>query len=235
MVKQELVQRSPIRILEKSMHGGLKAGEIGVVSSKKGIGKTAVLVQIALDKLMQGQKVIHVSFTQDANHVISWYEDIFEEISRKKNLENADEVKSDAVKNRVIMNFNQDSLSAEQIIKSLNALIVDGGFGAQALIIDGYDFAKTDSATMQTIKGFAAKAGLEVWFSCTVSAPEAVYDKKSLPAVLKAIQDEIDVIVVLDPKADYIQFNVAKDRKDYHPSSFGDLKLDAKTFLVAEK
>jgi len=235
MVKQELVQRSPMRILEKSMHGGLKAGEIGIVSSKKGIGKTAVLVQIALDKLMQGQKVIHVSFSQLADYVNAWYEDIFQEISKKKNLENADEVKAETVKNRVLMNFNQDSLSTDQILKSLSAMIVDGGFTAQALIVDGYDFSKTDGATMKSIKDFAAKLGLEVWFSCTVSDTESVYDKKTLPEIIKKVQEEIDVIVVLDPKADFIQFNVAKDHKDYHPASFGDLKLDAKTLLVAEK
>jgi archaellum biogenesis ATPase FlaH len=56
MVKQELIQRSPVRIFEKSIHGGLKSGGLGVIASRKGVGKTAVLVQIALDKLMQGKR-----------------------------------------------------------------------------------------------------------------------------------------------------------------------------------
>ena len=36
MVKQELVQRSPMRILEKSMHGGLKAGDQVIVGVQTG-------------------------------------------------------------------------------------------------------------------------------------------------------------------------------------------------------
>jgi predicted ATP-dependent serine protease len=56
MINEELIQRSPIRILEKSIHGGLKAGEIGAVASQRGVGKTSVLVQVALDKLLQGKK-----------------------------------------------------------------------------------------------------------------------------------------------------------------------------------
>ncbi len=235
MVKQDFIQRSPMRILEKSINGGLKGGEIGVISSKKGVGKTAVLVQIALDKLLQGNRVVHVSFYQHADYVMQWYEDIFHELSRKKNLENASDVKSDLIMNRVIMNFNQDSLTTDQILKSLNALIVDGGFKAQALIIDGYDFAKSNCQTIEAFKSFAKKLNLEIWFSCTVNDNDSLSDKKTLPAVLKELQNEIDVIVSLDPKAEFIHFNVTKDRSELSPEGFDDLKLDPKTLLVAER
>ncbi len=235
MVKEELIQRSPMRVLEKSMNGGLKAGEIGVISSKKGIGKTAVLVQIALDKLMQGEKVIHVSFSQHADYIITWYEDIFLEISKKKNLEDADAVKSDAVRHRVIMNFNQDSLSADQILKSLRAMIVDGSFSAKTLIIDGYDFSKTDNATLETFKNFAKELELTVWFSCNIDEDLSQTDKKNLPSVLQNLHDALDFIVVLDPKGDFINLNVAKDHGTVHPENITELKLDARSLLVALK
>jgi KaiC/GvpD/RAD55 family RecA-like ATPase len=77
MIKKELVERSPVRILEKSTKGGVGQGNIGVIASRKGIGKTAVLVQIAMDKLLQGKHVIHVSFTAHTDYIIAWYENIF--------------------------------------------------------------------------------------------------------------------------------------------------------------
>ena len=77
MLKEEFIQKSPVRIFEKSIEGGLHSGNIGVLASKKGIGKTSVLVQIALDKLMQGEKVIHVSFNAQNSYIISCYENIF--------------------------------------------------------------------------------------------------------------------------------------------------------------
>ena len=72
MITDEIVQRSPVRVFEKSIQGGLQSGEIGIIASPSGIGKTSVLVQLALDKLLQGKKVIHVSFTQHTDYVISW-------------------------------------------------------------------------------------------------------------------------------------------------------------------
>ena len=52
MIKQELIDKSPVRFFEKSTNGGLMAGEVGVLASKRGLGKTSVLVQFGLDKIL---------------------------------------------------------------------------------------------------------------------------------------------------------------------------------------
>jgi hypothetical protein len=234
MVKQELIQRSPVRIFEKSIHGGLKSGGLGVIASRKGVGKTAVLVQIAIDKLLQGKKVIHVSFSQHTDYVIAWYEDIFAEIAKKKNLEHALDIKNDIVKNRVLMNFNQDGVTSDQILRSLRALIVDGSFKADALIIDGFDFTRTSVNRIAEIKKFASELGLEIWYTCTVVGDDPVFDKRNVPIVLKDFLDLIEVVVILEPKQDFIQFSVSKDYDVFNPHAL-ELKLDTKTLLIAEK
>ncbi len=75
-------------------------------------------------------------------------------------------MQSDLVKNRVLMNFNQDGISTEMILKSLKAMIVDGGFKADTLIIDGYDFSKSDADQLNAMKAFAKELDLSVWYSC---------------------------------------------------------------------
>ncbi|MDR3123650.1 MAG: AAA family ATPase [Treponema sp.] len=231
MVKQELIQRSPVRILEKSIHGGLGTGEVGIISSPSGVGKTSVLVQLALDKLLQAKKVIHVSFTQHTDYILAWYEDIFEEFTHKKNLENVRDVKNELIKNRVLMNFNQDGVSSEQILRSLRAMIVDGGFQAEALIIDGFDFAKMTGERLAATRDFARELGLSVWYSCTVKGEGAVYDKKNIPLVVGDFVELVDVVIVLEPKQDHIALTVSKDRDRYNPEHLA-LKLDPKTLLI---
>jgi archaellum biogenesis ATPase FlaH len=232
MVIEDLIQRSPVRVFEKSLSGGLNSGEIGVIASQSGIGKTSVLVQIALDKLFQNKKVIHISFVQDANYVMVWYRDIFDEFIKKKNVANADEMRADIVKNRVLMNFNQDGISTEMILKSLKAMIVDGGFKADTLIIDGFDFSKTDADHFKTIKAFAKELDLSVWYSCTVKGDSALYDKRGIPTVMKDVVDIIDVVIVLEAKPDHISFTASKDREVFSPDRMA-LKLDPKTLLLA--
>ncbi len=86
---EELFKRSPLRILESSIHGGLGKGNIGVLASRKGVGKTACLVHIATDKLLQGKPVIHVTYASPGGHIINWYEDIFKELAKNRDRESA--------------------------------------------------------------------------------------------------------------------------------------------------
>ena len=238
MILNELIQRSPIRIFMNSIHGGLGNGELGVIASPSGIGKTSVLVQIALDKLLQGKKIIHISFTQHTDHVLTWYENIFDEFIRKKNLENEDEVKNEIVKNRVLMKFNQEGTTTDQILKSLRALIKDGSFNAESVIIDGFDFSRAKKDSIIALRAFAAEMGVSVWYSCTVKSGEPPYDKHNVPLIIKDYADLFEVIIVLDPKPEpaasgHISFTVSKDRETYdaaHP----ELKLDPRTLLILE-
>jgi KaiC/GvpD/RAD55 family RecA-like ATPase len=233
MMKEELIKKSPVRILEKGIEGGLNKGNIGVIASRKGIGKTSVLVQLALDKLLQGKKVIHISFTTHTSYVISWYENIFSELTRKRNLQGMEAIHDDLVKNRVIMNFNQEGISSDQILRSLQAMIVDGGFQAESVIIDGFDFTRTEPDHFVKIKEFAQKMNLEMWYSCTMVGEEPLMDKRNVPVMLRDFLGLISVLIVLEPKAEYIHFIVVKDHTRMNPEDLS-LKLDAKTLLIAE-
>jgi len=233
MVKEELIQRSPVRVFMNSIHGGLRPGELGLIASPSGIGKTSVLVQIAMDKLLQDKKIIHISFTKHTDYVLTWYENIFNEFIKKKNLENEQDVKNDIVKNRVLMKFTQGGISGEQILKSLYALIKDGGFNADAIIIDGFDFSAAKADSIKAVISFAREMGVSVWYSCTVKGEEPYYDKRNIPLVLKDLADLFSVIVVLDPKPDHITFTVSRDRDAYNPDIL-PLKLDPKTLLMLE-
>ena len=240
MVKEELIQRSPVRIFMDSIHGGLGPGELGLVASPSGIGKTSVLVQIALDKLLQDKKVIHISFTRHTDHVLAWYEDIFDEFTRKKNLENHQDVKNDIVKNRVLMKFTQDGVSSEQILRSLKALIKDGGFNAEVIIIDGFDFSASSPSNSQSsgqahvtaIKSFAVEMGVSVWYSCNVKGEGPFYDQSNIPLVISGYAGLFKAIIILEPKQDHISMKVSGDANEAgHPA----LKLDPKTLLILQK
>ena len=233
MVKDELIQRSPLRIFKNSIRGGLQPGELGLVASLSGVGKTSVLVQIGLDKLLQGQKIIHVSFTRHNDYIMAWYEDIFDEFTKKKNLENERDIKDEIVSNRVLMRFTQEGLSAEQILKSLRAMIKDGGFNAESVIIDGFDFTAANRDYIAQVKAFAAEMNLSFWYSCTVNGEGPLYDKQNIPLIVHDYAEMFDVIVVMEPKPDHVKLAISRDRENYNPKH-QSLKLDPRTLLILE-
>ena len=53
MYRKFLNARSPLRLLERGLHGGLGPGNVGVVLAGHGVGKTSFLVCVALDELQE--------------------------------------------------------------------------------------------------------------------------------------------------------------------------------------
>ncbi|OJF77037.1 MAG: hypothetical protein BKP49_04055 [Treponema sp. CETP13] len=226
MIKQELVDRSPVRFLEKVTEGGLKAGELGVLSSKKGLGKTSVLVQLGLDKLLQGKHVVHVSFNQQSNYVMTWYEDIFSEMSKNKKTTDVEKIKEEVMHNRVILNLSQTVEVTPQIIDTLKALSANH-ISIACVIIDGIDLPKVPVDNLVKMKAFAKEAGLSVWYSCNT-------EETQLSKVLgKDECAQIDAVVHLKQVPGCIDMQIVKfhDRTDFNT----DLKLDTKTLLISEK
>lgn len=232
MVKSELVNRSPLRIFEKSIHGGVGKGNVGVIASRKGVGKTACMVHIATDKLLRDRHVIHVSYSSRVDHIINWYEDIYKEIAKKRELDDAVVIHDELVKNRVIMNFNQNSVSSKHVLGSLEAMIKQGHFDADCIIFDGIDSSQVTEEDLKTIKKFAQNSGVEIWLSISLIAEEPLFDESGMAGELKGVLGDIDVLISLQYEGDHIGFKVIKDHDNKDILEM-HLKLDAKTLLIA--
>jgi hypothetical protein len=234
MIKHELNDRSPLRILERSTHGGLGKGNIGGITARQGVGKTACLVHIATDQLLQGKQVIHVSFATNPTHIVDWYEDIFREIAEKFGLDSAMTVHDEMIRHRIIMNFNQASIRLPQVIGSLRSMIRDGHFAADSIVVDAYDFSAVTREELQQVKGFAAEQGLEIWFSVSLGYDQPCYDPAGIPDLLKDLIDAFSILICLRPEEKHIHLQLVKDHdaavlEDMH------LNLDPKTLLIARE
>ncbi len=234
MVRSELNERGPLRVFEKSINGGLGKGHIGVLASKKGVGKTACLVHIATDKLFRGRHVIHVSFSQKVDHIINWYEDIFKEIAKKRDLENAIDIHDEIIKNRVIMNFNSEGTTIDQVLKSLSAMMTEGDFPADSVIFDGYKLAEATQEEIDKLKLFAKEANIELWFSVSLNGESPTFDEKGVPTLLVNKIKDLDVLITLKFEGDHIHFQVIKDHNNMELKDMS-LKLDPKTMLIARE
>jgi len=223
MAKQELYEKSPIRAFDETTEGGLKAGQLGLVTAKKGLGKTSVLVQYGIDILLKGEQLVHVSFDQHSSNVISWYDDIFTEISKKRTVANADEIKEQITRFRTILNFNQENFSLEKVVNTLNALKA-GGIEVAGVVIDGVDFTKTSEADVQAVASYAKATNAVVWMSSTAESEDL---KEQAP---KNILDYFTAVVHLYSANSVTQVKILKmgDKKDVE----SNLKLDSKTLLI---
>lgn len=221
MIQSEILDRSPARIIDKALGGKMNPGELGIVASKRGVGKTSVLVQIAIDCMLQDKAVVHISFNQQVSYVMQWYENIFAEIAKKKNLGDVTDVKNEFSKHRVILNFNQETITIEKMAKTLKAL-ASSGIRQDYIIIDGLDFDKLAEDDLKKLKDFAAAAGTSVWCSYDIETADDVVPAK--------VADQCDMITVVSAKQGEILLEMTKLRDSSSPNVAA--KLDLKTLLI---
>jgi len=225
MVKQDLFEKSPVRLFDAATDGGLKAGELGLVTSKKGLGKTSVLVQFGMDTLLQDKQLVHVTFDLHSSNVIYWYDAIFTELSKKKNVGNSAELKGDVVSKRTILNFSIDNFSLSKVVNTLNALKA-GGIAVSGVVIDGIDFAKVTEGDINAVAQYAAAEKVTVWTAANSDGSEL---SDSVPANLEKY---FSAVVNLNQKDNGVSVDVLKihDKKDVATG----LKLDTKSLLITK-
>lgn len=233
MVKKNLSSKSPVKLLEKSITGGLGPGNLGVFASRKGVGKTACLVQIALNRLFDGQGVIHVSYASRVDYIIAWYEEMFKNLASSESLQQAMDIHDEIIRRRVIMNFRQEGMKTEQVLKGLEALLVKGNFPARTIIVDGFNFYLPAAADVQLFKQFALDRQLEFWFSCSLRGDDPLFDERGIPLVLKDYLGSFDIIFTLENERDRVRVNLVKDHDRLSLKKL-NIELDPQTLLLAK-
>ena len=224
MVKQDLYNKSPVRLFDAATEGGLKEGGLGLVTSKKGLGKTSVLVQFGMDTLLKDEQLVHVTFDLHSSNVISWYDGIFAEIA-KKSAGNSAELKTDVVSKRTILNFSLDNFSVTKVVNTLKALSA-AGIAVKGVVMDGIDFTKVSEDDVKAVASYAQSEKVTVWTSATSEGA------KLADVVPANLEKYFDVVVNLSQTGSNVAVDILKlgDKKDVESG----LKLDSKTLLISK-
>ncbi len=218
MDKKDLIAHSPVRYFDVT-NAGLKDGEMGLITAKKGLGKTSVLVQFGIDSLLNDKALVHVSFDQQSSNVIAWYSSVLAEIAKKKSL-NLDDVNEEIVRNRTILNFNQETFTLPKVVNTLKAM-KDGGIKISTIVVDGLDMNKASSADIKCFADFVRAEKMTAWFSFTNEAAD-------LKGTLDADKlDNFATVAHLAAEGKALSLAILKNGE-------GKVNLDAKTLLMSK-
>ncbi|RMG97834.1 MAG: cytoplasmic protein [Candidatus Dadabacteria bacterium] len=225
MLKSELVARNPLRILDQTREGGLAPGQVGLVAARAGTGKTAFLIQVALDNLLRGNPVLHVSIGDTVNHVKAWYEELFRDLADGYELERSREVWTEVERNRFIMTFRVQSFSVQKLEERLVDLVEQSIFSPRTVVVDGFDAGDDLEAILEDLGAFARSRGLKVWVAVRTHRGQGEQDDEWANTLPKA-----QLALTLDPGPEGIELRVVRA-----PGTQGDenpLVLDPRTFLL---
>ena len=250
MYRKEVNERSPMRVFEKSMHGGLGRGNVGLVAARPGVGKTALLVQIALDDLLRDRKVLHISHEHAVDHVRSYYDEIFHDLSVASHLEQEAAVRVDVERNRLIFShlghvkneppsIRGGHTPVTKILETVAFARDVAHFEPDVIVIDGFDFDHATPDSVKALRELAQKANAELWFSAQTEGREvdvALPSGKTMKvaAPLDRYFDLVNVMVMLFSERDLVRLRLLKDHENPDVSDL-HLRLDSHTMRIIDE
>jgi hypothetical protein len=235
MQKMDLADKNPLRIFAQDADGNAVNRRMGLLMSRAGLGKTAILVQIALDSILRGNQVLHVSVGQSLDKTRAWYDDIFKDIAEGAKLDKSDEVHEDILRNRLIMTFKESDFSRPKLEERINDLVYQNIFRPTCIVIDGFDFASADRKGVEDVKEMADTMGLQIWFSATSHRNDDRTSDEGISAPCHEVGDLFDTVVVILAESDKpnLSLNVIKDSTGCVKPGKA-LDLDPATYLVKQ-
>jgi hypothetical protein len=232
MQKEDLIKKNPLRVLNPLTSETLPDHRMGLIMARAGLGKTAILVQIAMDSMLRGQKVLHVSIGEGLEKAKAWYEDVYKYIAEGFQLESATEVEGELMRSRMIMTFKEATFSRLKLEERLNDLVYQNIFRPDIVVIDGYDFAKADYDSVMDLKEMMAALNVQGWFSALRHRDDDRKSAAGVPAPCHEVDGLFDTVILLQPEKDSILLNIIKD--EYDGAAGKVLNLEPSTMMVKE-
>ncbi len=160
----------PVETLRDALGDALSTGRVALVFAPPGVGKTALLVHLAVAAMDEGRPVLHVAVGDTVEHVRAHYDQLFHRwaLSRQQRLM--------LERRRMIHSQGVAGFSVDALRAHIELLATAGAFTPGMVVVDGLDPAAVDAA-LPALRELAAALDVPVWLTyrqLTASIPEAV-------------------------------------------------------------
>lgn len=231
MLKKDLILRNPLRLMGHETDDILPAGGFGAVLARAGVGKTALLVQLALNSLLRGRNVLHISLGDPVKKVCLWYEEVFRNIASHYKISRMDQLWEAILPYRFIMTFNVEDFSVAKLEERIADLTEQDIFMPQMILIDGYPFEGADSKPLAELKALTQANHYRTWFAVRTHRHESPAPD-GFPPVFSPVENLFEVAIQLQPQENGIYVEALKggNAGEKTPKLF----LDPATMLIQD-
>jgi hypothetical protein len=226
MHRKFLNARSPLRLLEKGLHGGLGRGNLGLLLAGHGVGKTPFLVGVALDDLLRGERALHVALDQTVSHVRAYYDTVFDELAATTHLEDAARVHLDVDRRRSIRTYPASGFAPAKLREALK-FEAEAGPPPALVVIEGLPLEQASRDEVEDLRALARETDAEIWLS-VACAEERV---RELPPRVRRLEDLFAVVLALEPGPGTVTLRTLKDHDNPDVAAL-HVALDPKSLLL---
>ncbi|NRA97935.1 MAG: hypothetical protein HRU14_17195 [Planctomycetes bacterium] len=221
----------PLRVFEKVLGGGLGAGNIGVLTSRHGTGKVALLTLIAIDKAMDGHNALHVTLGKSVRDIRAYRDEILEEVEKSLAIAHRAEMLTRVERHSRIHTYGGGNFSLERFRQTLTFAQEHAEFSPDLVEISNWpDFDTVTREDLDGLKTLARDFEFEVWLTAQTRRTTQ-HDTRHMPDSLSRVEDLISVVVALEPEERHVPLRFVKVHGRSLPEGI-HLDFDPRTMLL---
>ncbi len=231
MFEKGLILNHPLGRLIENESGEeiMPQGGFGAILARAGVGKTAILIQIAIHSLLCDNNVLHISLNDPVKKVGLWYKEVYRNIAFQHSITDQDLVFDSILPHRFIMTFEVEGFSVHKLEERLTDLMEQNIFRPHMILIDGLPFDESQKASLSDLKFFAKKHSLKIWFTVRIHRDE-IPVTDVIPSLFDDVEDLFETAILIQPEGKEIYLKVLKGGKT--DSGMTRLSLDPTTMLI---
>ena len=220
----------PLRIFDKILHGGLGRGNLGILMSRHGTGKVAVMTTLAIDHAMNEHNSLHVAYGKPIDHVRAYDDEVLEEIMKAYDLNDRAELMTRVERHKQIYTYGSGQLDTKRLRNTLEFLSEHAQFRPQMVEIQGWpDFETITDDEIRAIKALAVEFDSEIWLSAHTHRGDE--PGEAIPPYISRFDNHLSVIVGLEEEAEHVNIRFLKTH-DFTPPEGIHLEFDPRTMLI---
>ncbi len=228
MQKNDIIRKNPLTLMGYEKEDILEPGDFGALMARAGVGKTAFLVQLSLDKMLRNRNVLHISLSEPVEKVCLWYEEVFRNLAFQCKIRHLDPFWDAILPNRFIMTFKAEAFNVARLQERLTDLTEQGIFFPRLIVIDGLRFGDNVENTLSGLKQMAKDIGTGIWFTMGIHRDEPA-GPDGFPQSLGYAAPYFQVVLQLQSEGKDIYVRAVKGGPE---GGSPELVLDPATLLI---
>lgn len=129
--------KRPVDALMQRLSGGPTPGRVGLIVAGPGVGKTALVVHIALAALHEERRVLHVALTDTVTRVRSWYDELLR--ATRGQTEGHASLLVSLERRRMVLSYDSREFEVAHVEAQARLFASVAEFDADVIILDGMD------------------------------------------------------------------------------------------------
>jgi hypothetical protein len=195
MNEADINESHPLRQLEKE--GGLADPGMSILVARTGVGKSAALINFALDLLMQGKQVLHFTAGMPSEKTHQYYKKIFTDFTRnyppagKRSWE-------DVYANFIVISYLETANMIADLEREIGTVISSARLEPALIIVDGLEIDEQTADTLQAIQRAATAHGTRILASVRIHRDTDGH--VNLEGPLQLVSSHTEHIYFLEPE-----------------------------------